>query len=114
MPPTSTLGSAPPWVSSQPVSAVVVVLPCVPAMTIDSRAPEEVVADRFGQRAVADLAVEHLLELGVAARDGVADDHQVEVVGDVLRGVAVEHRDALGGQEVAHRRIDVLVRPATS
>ena len=35
----STLGSAPPWVSSHPVSDVVVVLPWVPAMTID-RAPQ--------------------------------------------------------------------------
>ena len=35
MPPTSTLGSRPPAVSSQPVSAVVVVLPCVPAITIE-------------------------------------------------------------------------------
>ena len=39
MPPMSTLGSAPPCVSSQPVSDVVVVLPCVPAMTIE-RAPQ--------------------------------------------------------------------------
>ena len=38
MPPTSTLGSSPPCVSSHPVSDVVVVLPCVPAMTIE-RAP---------------------------------------------------------------------------
>ena len=40
MPPTSTLGSAPPCVSSHPVSAVVVVFPCVPAMTTDG-VPEE-------------------------------------------------------------------------
>ena len=35
----STLGSAPPCASSQPVSDVVVVLPWVPAMTIE-RAPQ--------------------------------------------------------------------------
>ena len=34
-PPTSTLGSRPAAVRSQPVSAVVVVFPCVPATTID-------------------------------------------------------------------------------
>jgi hypothetical protein len=34
MPPTSTDGSRFACVKSQPVSAVVVVLPCVPAMTI--------------------------------------------------------------------------------
>ena len=44
-----------------------------------ARAPEEVLANRFGQRAVADLAIEHFLELGVAARDRVADDDEVEV-----------------------------------
>ena len=38
MPPTSTLGSRPACTSSHPASAVVVVLPCVPAITID-RAP---------------------------------------------------------------------------
>ena len=35
MPPTSIVGSRPPCVSSQPVSDVVVVLPWVPARTID-------------------------------------------------------------------------------
>jgi hypothetical protein len=35
MPPTSTLGSRPAAVSSQPTSDVVVVLPCVPATTIE-------------------------------------------------------------------------------
>ena len=79
MPPMKTLGSAPPWASTQPVSDVVVVLPCVPAMTIDRDAPQEMVAHRFGQRAVADLAVQHFLELGVAARDRVADHHHVDV-----------------------------------
>ena len=44
-----------------------------------ARAPEEVIADRLGQRAIADLPVEHFLELGVAARDGVADDDEVEI-----------------------------------
>ena len=77
-----------------------------------ARAPEEVLADRLGQRAVADLAIEHFLELRVAARDGVADDDQIEVRRDVLGGVAVERRDALAAQEVAHRRIDVLIGPA--
>ena len=86
MPPTSTVGSSLPCVSSHPVSDVVVVLPCVPAMTIGARAPEEVVADGFGQRAVANLALEHRLELGVAARDGVADHDEIDVRRDVLGG----------------------------
>ncbi len=35
IPPISTVGSMPPAVSSHPARAVVVVLPCVPAMTMD-------------------------------------------------------------------------------
>jgi hypothetical protein len=38
MPPTSTLGSRPADVSSQPTMEVVVVLPCVPATTMDRAA----------------------------------------------------------------------------
>ena len=77
-----------------------------------ARAPQEVIADRFRQRAVADLPLEHRLELRVAARDGIADDHQVDVVGDVLGGVAGGDGNALTGEKVAHRRIDVLVGAA--
>src|SRR5439155_15198403 len=33
------------------------------------RAPEEVLADRLGQRTIPDLAIERLLELRIAARD---------------------------------------------
>ena len=48
-------------------------------------APEKVVADGLGQRTVSNLPIEHFLELGVAARDGVADDHEVDVGVDVFR-----------------------------
>ena len=75
-------------------------------------APEEMIADRLGQRAIPNLPVEHLLELDVAARDGIADDHQIDIGRDVGRVVALERGDALVAQEVAHRRIDVLVRAA--
>ena len=77
-----------------------------------ARCPQEVVADGLGQRAVADLPIQHFLELGVAARDGIADDDEIEVGGDVLGAVALESRDALLQQEVAHRRVDVLVGSA--
>ena len=50
------------------------------------------IADRLGQRAVADLAVEHFLELRVAARDRIADDDEIEIGGDVLRAVALKRR----------------------
>ena len=72
------------------------VFPWVPATTIE-RAP------------VADLAVEDLFELGIAARDRVADDHQIQIRGDVLRLVAGQDPDPFGGEEIAHRRIDVLI-----
>src|SRR5438067_4060061 len=72
--------------------------------------PEEMIADRLWKRTVPNLAVEHLLELGIAARDRVADDHQIEIRADVLRCVALQRRDLLLGQKIAHRRIDVLVR----
>ncbi len=39
-------------------------------------APEKVLANRLGQRAVADLAIQHFFELRVAAGDGVADDDE--------------------------------------
>ena len=77
-----------------------------------ARAPQKVLANRFGQRAEANLAIEHLFELGVAARDCVADNHQVEIAGDMVGLISCERPDSLGGQEVAHRRVDVLVRPA--
>ena len=74
------------------------------------RPPEEVIAHGFGQRAVADLAIQDLFELGVAAGDRIADHHQVDVRADVLGAIALERGDALIAQEIAHRRIDVLVR----
>ena len=81
-----------------------------------ARAPEELLADRFRQRAVADLAVQHRLELGVAARDRVADHHQIEFAGDVLGVVAVERADALllrGTCSSADRRPDpIRARPS--
>ena len=69
-------------------------------------------ADRLGQRAVADLPIEHLLELGIAARDGVADDDQVEVGRDVLRACSpASVRDPLlprGSRSSADRRPDPI------
>ena len=112
MPPTSTLGSTPPCVSSQPVSDGRRRLAVRAGDDDRPRAPQKVLADRFGQRAVPDLPIEHFLELGIAARDRVADDDQVEIGGDVLRPIAGERRNAFGREKVAHRRIDVLIRSA--
>jgi hypothetical protein len=75
-------------------------------------APEKVLADGLGQRAVSNFSIEDLFELGVAARDRVADDDEIEVRRDVLGAIAREGRDAFGGEEVAHRRVDILIRSA--
>src|SRR5262245_11991490 len=77
-----------------------------------ARAPQEVLANRLGQRTVPDFPIQHLLELRVAARDRVADHDQIEIAGDVLRLVPDQSRYALGGEKVAHRWIDVLIRTA--
>jgi hypothetical protein len=77
-----------------------------------SRSPEELLADRLRERAIANLPLQHAFQLGVAARDGVADDHQVDVAGDVLRRIAGHRADPLAGEKVAHRRVDVLVGAA--
>ena len=70
------------------------------------------IADGFRQRAVANLPVEHLLELRVAARDGVSDHDEIQLGGDVLGPIALEKGDALLHEEIAHRRVDVLVGTA--
>jgi hypothetical protein len=50
-----------------------------------ARAPQELFANDLRQRAVAELALEHRFEFGVAARNGIADHHQVDVRRDVVR-----------------------------
>src|SRR4029450_6147526 len=74
--------------------------------------PQKVIANCFRKGAVPDLSIEDFLELGVASRDSVADDYEVEIRGDVVGAVALQRDDALLNQEVAHRRIDVLVGSA--
>ena len=64
-----------------------------------ARAPQEMIANRFGQRAVPDLAVEDFLELRVAARDGVADDDEIDVARDVLGAIAAQHGDAFAREK---------------
>src|SRR6266508_596859 len=75
-----------------------------------ARAPEKVIANRFRQRAVADLAIEDFLEFRVAARNRVADDDQVDVARDVFGTVAGERPDVFGREKLAHRRVHVLIR----
>ena len=48
--------------------------------------------------------------LGVGGPDHVADDHQIGSRGEIGGRVAGHHLDAQAGEEVGHRRVDVLVR----
>src|SRR5207302_9150174 len=59
-----------------------------------------------------DFSVEHFLELRVAPRNRVPDDDEVELISDVLRLVALQRRDLLIDEKVAHRGVHVLVRSA--
>ncbi len=61
---------------------------------------------------MADAPLENRLELGVAARNGIADDHEIERFIDLLGLVTLEHRNVFRRQKVAHRRIHVLVGSA--
>ena len=61
------------------------------------------------QRAVAQLSIEHRFELGVPARNRVADNHHLDAVGDVRRIVAGECANMFRFQKGAHRRIDIRV-----
>src|SRR4029434_7657483 len=45
--------------------------------------PQEVVANRFRQRAITQLALENRLELRVTTRDGIAHHCEVDICGDV-------------------------------
>src|SRR5688572_4298234 len=75
-----------------------------------AQSPQEVFTYGLRQRAIPRFAIEHGLELDVAPRDGIANDHKIDVAGDVLRVVAAQRADLLRRQERAHRRIHVLVR----
>ena len=74
------------------------------------RAPQKVIADRLRQRAIPPLLLEHRLQLRVAARNGVAHDHEIDVGRDVRSVVSGEGADLFRFQKRAHRRVDVFVR----
>src|SRR5205809_4400854 len=66
-------------------------------------------ANRFWQGAVANLSVEHFLELDVAAGNRVADDDNIEIGRDVLGVIPGQGWNPLRLEKVAHWRIDVLI-----
>src|SRR5712691_2396748 len=68
------------------------------------------IADGFGKRAVPNLPLQHAFELRVAARDRIPHDDKVDLGSDVFGGIACHYWDAFGREEIAHRRIHVLIR----
>jgi hypothetical protein len=62
-------------------------------------AADEKFAEQFGERAVAEFVIECVLGFRVAAGDGVADDDEIRLVGEVALVVAIHHRDFFGGKE---------------
>ena len=70
---------------------------------------EEMGTKHFGQRNVVQLAVEHCLDLGIATRDGVADNDKRLLLGKILRTEAGTDFDPARSEEVAHRRIGLVV-----
>ena len=76
------------------------------------RTPEELLPNELGKRAVPNFSIQHFLELGVSARDGVAHDHRSEVGGDVIGTITGKYGNAFRRQKVAHRRVDILIRAA--
>ena len=85
-------------------------LPVCAAHNETAFAPDEKLLEQLRQRAIAELAVQHGLDLGIAAGNGVADDDQVGLVRQVLLGVAGDDLDLPLGQERGHGRIHIRVR----
>ncbi len=75
------------------------------AFAADEKFPEQ-----LRQRAVTQPVVEHELGLGIAARNGVADDDEVGIVRQVALVVTVHHGDFFGGEERRHWLINILIR----
>ena len=74
--------------------------------------PQKFVPHSLRQRAVPNLPLEHGFQFRVAAGNRIADDDQIDVFGNVVGRVAGHRADALSREKGAHRRVDVLVRPA--
>jgi len=89
---------------------VVVVLPCVPAMTSDS-SRQELLVQQGGHRGKGNALVQHALHLRVAPRQSVANHHQVRLRFEIRFGVRLQNRNAQLAEQVAHGRIGRLVRP---
>ena len=73
-------------------------------------AADEKLRQQRRQRGIAQFVVEHVFRLGVAARNGIPDDHQIRLVSQVALVITVQHGEVLLLQEGRHRLINILVR----
>ena len=71
---------------------------------------QEKIPQRLGHGLVGEPAVQHFLELRIAASDCVADDDKIRVAGDVCCAVAFHQRDAALAEKIRHRREHFFVR----
>ena len=72
-------------------------------------AANEKFLQQFRQRTITQFVIEHIFRFGIAARNGVADHHQVRFVSQVLLRIAGHHFDLSFGQKCRHGRVNVLV-----
>jgi hypothetical protein len=78
-------------------------------------AHEELLVHESRHRSEGDALIQYALDLGIAARECVADDDQIgrgQIGGgvEVPLGVGLHHRNAQPAEQVAHGRISRLVR----
>jgi hypothetical protein len=57
-----------------------------------------------------DVMIEHVLEFDIAARNGVADDHQIRTSFKIALGVRLGYGNLHSAQQVRHGRISRSVR----
>ncbi len=91
------------------MSAVVVVLPWVPATTMALPVPHQEAVQGLGQGEAGEVLGQDRLGLGVVPADDVPHHHQVGDRRQVLRAVAVLNGDSQPLKQGAHGRVDVLV-----
>ena len=72
-------------------------------------AANEKLAQQIRQRTKPQLVVEAEFRLRIAARYGVANDHQIGSVRQIMLGETCYHRDLALGQKGGHGRIHILV-----
>ena len=73
-------------------------------------AVQEMSTKYLGEGGVVQLAVEDRLHLGISAGDGIADNDESILCGQVLGTETGEDLDAPGGEKVSHGRVGLIIR----